>query len=386
MLSKSLSLIGSLILLAWLTFAVSQAALSQRKINCRLNVIGSLTIDVCEDDNLKTFVLAVDLGQIYFADSLFGFNYEIHYDTGNVQLENVLYINTLSEGMELKAFTNNSKEGKINGYAMTASLMPIAGNKPLVAFAFKWKNTCSDSAVFRISYIEFTDEFKVLIDSLIPAKIFGNVFPSDNRKLLCSFENKIIQTKSENLTTSLNLKIPKKSMLDEFQIAIKSNGITIDSVYSVTGNLLPLSISKVDSGYKIHLKNLNDNGTISILGFDLRLDINKKDFRIMIMPEINIECKCISEINSDTMKIELIKDTTTNVEEIVGFNFENVEKVILINILGQAKEMKKEFLSDLMKSQNFIPDVKSGVYFIIIQTNDKVLRMKMINIVNNRSH
>lgn len=374
-------------MLAWLTFIVSQAAISQRNIDCKLSISGSLKIDVCETDNLKTIILAVDIGQIYFADSLFGFNYELLYDTGKVVFQNVLYINTLAETMELKAFTNNSKLGKINGYAMTNSLVPIAGNKPLIAFAFAWKNTCSDSAEFRIPFIEFTEEFRVNISRYIPIMIYGEVFDYENRTFILSFPENYINTKTADITTDIYLNVPKNSQLTEFDLYLNTQHLSIDSVYSVTGNILPTEIIRVDSGYKIRLKNLNVNEENSKLTMIASLDTseNLKDFVVQAIPKIDFRCKCISKVKTDSLKVEFLKDTISGIEEVKNIDFEKVKGAILVNVLGQTIEIEKESLKDIIL-RGYIAESELGVYFLLINTGDSLKKIKMINIINNRSH
>ncbi|MGQ9819652.1 MAG: hypothetical protein ACUVQ1_06990 [Candidatus Kapaibacteriales bacterium] len=381
MLSKRLLLIGKLIIFAWLTTNVSQAVSSERFVDCRLTIVGSLKIDVCGSENQKTFVLAVDLGQIYFADSLFGFNYELVYDTGNVEFVNVLYLNTLAEMFELKAFSNNARLGKVNGYAMTASLLPVAGNKPLLAFAFKWKNKCSDSALFQISYIEFTDEFKVKITDYVPTVIYGEVAQQEDRRLLCSFENKFLLTNQDTVETNLMLRIPNNSGANDLILNIISEGVTIDTVYSVTGNIIPVELTKYDYGYKIHLENINDNGQNALFGFRLALDTNKNDFIIKINPELDLYCKCITKIENDSLKIRYQKDTMATVFGSSNIDLNEIKHVYIINLLGQLKMLSKEILIDL-KSAKFIDTLESGAYIMVVITTKNEKKIKMINIIN----
>lgn len=381
MLSKRSSLIGKSILLAWLTIIVSQAAISERNVDCRLTVVGSLKIDVCGSDNQKTFALAIDLGQIYFADSLFGFNYELIYDTGNVEFVNVLYLNTLAEMLELKAFSNNGLLGKVNGYAMTASLLPVAGNKPLLAFAFKWKKTCADSAQFQISYIEFTDEFKVDISQYIPAIVYGEVGSHEDRRLVCSFEDKFIITNKNNIETNFMIRIPNNSGVNNFTLDIVSEGVSIDSVYSVTGNIVPVDLIKSDYGYKIHLENTNDNGQNSLFGFELRLDTNKNDFIMKVNPQLDLFCKCITEIEMDSLEIRYQKDTMATIGELSDIDLDDVYQVYVMNMLGQLIRINYEKLIDL-KSPTFFQHFESGIYFIVVITKENEKKIKMINIIN----
>lgn len=368
-------------MLAWLTIIVSQAAISERYVDCRLMVVGSLKIDVCGSDNQKTFALAIDLGQIYFADSLFGFNYELIYDTSKVEFVNVLYLNTLAEMLELKAFSNNSLQGKVTGYAMTASLLPVAGNKPLLAFAFKWKNTCADSAQFQISYIEFTDEFKVNISQYLPVIVYGEVAKKNERRLLCTFEDRFIKTNKDNIEANLMFRIPNNSGVKNLTLDIVSEGLTIDTVYSVTGNIIPVDLIKSYYGYKIHLENIIDNGQNATLGFELKLDTTKNDFTMKVNPEIELYCKCITEIEMDSLEIRYQKDTMATIYELSDIDLDKVNQVYIMNMLGQLKRINFENLIDL-ESLVFSNDFESGIYFIVVITNRNEKKIKMINIIN----
>lgn len=378
MLWKNLLLVGKIALLAWLTVAVSQAGISQRKIDCVLSIYGSLKIDVCGNDNQKEFVLVLDIGKVNSQDSLFGFNFEIGYEPEKVSITEPLYINTLSEYLDAKAVTIDSKNGKITGYAVTMGLIPVYGQKPLMAFLGKWLANCPDSAVFSTSYIEFTEEFKGIVENYRPAVLYAEVSPKPERVFTCQFGNDSIVDKS-NFFVDINLRIPANSKLKNFEIELNKNdaNIIFDSVYSVTNDIEILLFEETENGYKIHCNIINDNGNNQILKVFGRIDTTNVADTIYVKPVFDEECKCISGSLADKMLIKYsnIGYVFENNESKENFNIDEIAAVYLVDFLGKVTKLEKEVLKN---GTNILNDKPDGVYFMIINTNKKAYYKKMI--------
>lgn len=381
MLWKNLLSVGKIAFLAWLTFAVSQAGLSQRKIDCALSIYGSLKIDVCGNENQKEFVLVMDVGRVNPEDSLFGFNFEINYEPEKVAITNLLYINTLSEYLSDKQITSDSINGKIRGYAITMGFTPVYGQKPLIAFLGKWLLPCPDSASFSVSYIEFTDEFKGVVENYKPAILYGEIAPKPERIFSTEFAVDSI-VNEPNFSFDMNLKIPVNSRLKNFELDLNRNNknITLDSVYSVTNGIEVLLLETTGNGYKIHCNVINDNGSNQALKVFGKIDGTDILDTLRVEPVFDEECKCI--VGSSTDKV-LIKYTK------IGYVFENKDKneeniniddvvsVYLIDLLGRVTRLEKDVLR---KMEDLLSEESNGAYFIVIRTNKKVYYKKMIKI------
>lgn len=378
MLWKNLLSVGKIAFLAWLTFAVSQAGLSQRKIDCALSIYGSLKIDVCGNENQKEFVLVMDIGKVNPEDSLFGFNFEINYEPEKVNITDPLYINTLSEYLSDKQITVDSKNGKVRGYAVTMGFIPVYGQKPLIALLGKWLTPCPDSANFSISYIEFTEEFKGVVENYKPVMLYGEIIPKPDRIFNTQFAVDSI-VNEPNFSFYINLKIPANSRLKNFELNLNraDRNITLDSVYSVTNGVEVLLLETTENGYKIHCNVINDNGSNQVLKVFGRIDGADVVDTLYVEPLFDKQCKCV--VGSSTDKV-LIKYTK------IGYVFENKDKnediniddivaIYLIDLLGKATKLERDVLRNM---ENLLNEESNGIYFMVIHTNKKVYYKKMI--------
>lgn len=378
MLWKNLLSVGKIAFLAWLTFAVSQAGLSQRKIDCALSIYGSLKIDVCGNENQKEFVLVMDIGKVNPEDSLFGFNFEINYEPEKVNITDPLYINTLSEYLSDKQITVDSKNGKVRGYAVTMGFIPVYGQKPLIALLGKWLTPCPDSANFSVSYIEFTEEFKGVVENYKPVMLYGEITPKPDRIFNTQFAVDSI-VNEPNFSFDINLKIPANSRLKNFELNLNraNRNITLDSVYSVTNGVEVLLLETTENGYKIHCNVINDNGSNQVLKVFGRIDGADVVDTLYVEPLFDKQCKCV--VGSSTDKV-LIKYTK------IGYVFENKDKnediniddivaIYLIDLLGKATKLERDVLRNM---ENLLNEESNGIYFMVIHTNKKVYYKKMI--------
>lgn len=372
--------VGKIAFLAWLTFAVSQAGLSQRKIDCALSIYGSLKIDVCGNENQKEFVLVMDIGKVNSQDSLFGFNFEINYEPEKVTITDLLYINTLSEYLSDKQMTVDSIKGKVRGYAITMGFTPVYGQKPLIAFLGKWRRLCPDSTSFSVSYIEFTDEFKGVVENYKPATLYGEIVSKPERIFSTQFAVDSI-VNEQNFSFDINLKIPANSRLKNFELDLSRNdeNITLDSVYSVTNGVEVLLLETAENGYKIHCNVINDDGSNQVLKVFGKIDGTDVLDTLRIRPVFDEECKCVVGSSTDEVLIKYTKIgyVFENKDNSENINIDDVVAVYLIDLLGRVTKLEKDVL---MNMENLLNEESNGIYFMVINTNKKVYYKKMIKI------
>ncbi len=377
---KNLLSVGKIAFLAWLTFAVSQAGLSQRKIDCALSIYGSLKIDVCGNENQKEFVLVMDIGKVNPEDSLFGFNFEINYEPEKVTITDPLYINTLSEYLSDKQVIVDSKNGKVRGYAVTMGFTPVYGQKPLIAFFGKWLLPCPDSASFSVSYVEFTDEFKGIVENYKPAILYGEVASKPERIFTTQFAVDSIVNEL-NFSFDINIKIPANSRLKNFELDLRRNdgNITLDSVYSVTNGVEVLLLETTENGYKIHCNVINDNGSDQVLKVFGKIDETDVLDTLYVEPVFDEECKCITGSSTDEVLIKYTKIgyVFENKDKNENINIDDVVAVYLIDLIGKITKLERDVLQNM---ENLLNEEPNGIYFVVIETNNKVYYRKMIKI------
>jgi len=370
---RSLYTLSKVAIFVWLAFLASQTGMSQRKANCELSIYGSLKIDVCGNANQKQFILVMSIGKVLRSDSLYGFNYQISYDTGKVKFTDALYLNTLSEFFEMKSATFNAKEGKINGYAITLGMEPVYGDRPLIAFNGFWKTDCPDSAVFRIDYIEFTDEFKIVIDTLKSVTLYGDVFYSKDRILEVSTKRDTIEIQNPEAILDMEIKIPKQSRLENVVLNVyyPFEKMSIDSATLLDGNLELLFIEKNNGNVKVHLANKDDNGVVNSIRFYSTISSVNEYHKITFVPEFENYCKCVSGYSSDSLLVIYHKQIYKIEEENNLNDIDGIYYVYIFDLLGNLVKMEElsgnryDFLGDKLKK------LPNGTYFLV-KCNEKL--------------
>ncbi|MCX7909249.1 MAG: T9SS type A sorting domain-containing protein [Ignavibacteria bacterium] len=359
----------------------SQTGISQRKANCELSIYGSLKIDVCGNENQRRFILVMSIGNVLRSDSLFGFNFQISYSKDKVKITDALYINTLAEFFDTKAVSINSKEGKITGYAILMGMHPVYGNRPLIAFNGLWISECPDTAIFSVDFIEFTDEFKINIDSLKPTMLYGEVLYSKDKVFELKANKDTISSKDSSVFFDINVKVPKNSRLNEFRINVISDfdAIKIDSVRSL-GNDIEFSkyqlmgIDKIDT-FKTFFNVKYDSGKTNVVRFYITNNKPNEFVKIIFEPEYDKNCKCVYENTNDTL-LTFYEKIINNFKE--ENNFFEIDLVNNVNII--IYDMIGRIVKELDFGQGFygyeelesaFKNLPKGIYYVVLFNKNK---------------
>lgn len=386
-LSRNLFSLGKFVMLVWLVVLASQTGTSQRKANCELSIFGSLKVDVCGNENQRRFILVMNIGNVLPSDSLFGFNFQISYDKEKVKITDALYLNTLSEFFDTKAVSINSSQGKINGYAILMGMQPVYGNRPLIAFNGLWISNCPDTASFIVDYIEFTDEFKISIDSLKPAILLGEIFTSKDRIFQIEATKDTIVNQENSFVFDVDVKVPKLSRLDQFDLKVFSNywRFVVDSV-QVLGNDYELLGFEILSGdildtFKLTFKINFDSGRVNTLRFFSKV-FNENNFvKVLIEPEFDSFCKCVNNFVTDSIVLfyEYEKPNLIQIEN-NDFNIDSEYLVMITDLMGKliSKFNIKSIMLVENELKNMFLDLSKGTYFVIyMDKNLKVIKREI---------
>ena len=363
-------------MLVWLAVFASQTGLSQRRANCELSVYGSLKIDVCGNEKSKQFILVMSIGEVKRADSLYGFNYEIQFDNKKVKFTDALYLNTLSEFMDAKTANINNTQGKISGYAVTFGLEPIYANKPLIAFNGLWISDCPDTAQFVINYIEFTDEFKVSIDTLKPAFLIGVVDSTKDRVFKFTVSPDSVRIEGNTFEFDASVQVPLNSRLNYFDIEAKydPNLIMLDSVAVIDSNIEYLISDYNENGTTFKFSVKSDDGKVCNLKF-FGKSKNNLDFstEILFNPVFERECKCVVSSTSDSLIVSRKMASFINEKENNINDIDFGTSILIYDVMGNLI-YKGEKIPDNLSS------LSNGVYFVVEYSGMKKMLKKLINV------
>lgn len=358
----------------------SQNAKGQNKIVPQLE--STFIVDACTEDNKKEILVLLKIGEVKKTDSLFGFNFEIKYDPSKIRFDNVIWQNTLSEFFDTKQSTIRPDEKAIYGTAghLDPSKPPVSGNLALVALYGVMKTDCPDSSLLEISYLEFTEEFKKVVDTFQNTKVYSIVSPKPERKLEMTFNIDSLFFNSDSLAEiELSLNHGDNRLTStEFLLEIDNEDFWIDDIISSDPNCI-IETADIENGKSVALTNnandckvnikIKNKGTAGEYESSLRIKSVKVG-----------NCDCISHITTDTLNLRslIINDTVSVGEDLhfelirlgenlrLRFDSSNPKLITVSDILGRAlleiNSIKEE---EIISFDSF----SEGFYLISIESN-----------------
>lgn len=293
---------------------------------------------VCGTQVDAEFIVYVDMGTVVKTDSLYGFDFQLIYDSKKIQLTDFLTIGCLAEKCTYKNVSYNGDT--IKGYATRMDFYALTGSKPLFAFKGKVKDNSTDSALIKIDYIEFTDEYAKPFE--IDEEFYLKVERIEKRqnKLIAKFESDSIYVSSEykNIPQELTITYNGVDFLENAKLRLKAEKI-----------MNMLSIDEMAEGIS---KEIIDNNTVELnysgnpaysIVKKVKLSINAEYLaninnlnKVLTAEFIQDRCKCIGAYNDDSLRIISEK---SNVNEITE-DYSNVHINKILRISNQYKYMK----------------------------------------------
>lgn len=353
-------------------------------------------IDQCENENEREVLVILTIGKITRADSLFGYNFEIKYDPSKIKFQYVSTIGTLSEFFEIKQFTVLEADSAIYGVAgnLNPFLSPVEGDLPLLAIMGLWKGQCGDTTDVKLSYLEYTEEFKKENDEFKNARLWSEIADKLDRIFVANFKgDKINFDKNDTKDVLLSLiSNNNKSKKVKMGLKISSESFKITNVSSLSDNVKvntdyyennAIVVAEATKGYfddtlKITLEN---NSTIG-----------KTEGQLVINEIYSDECDCIRYYATNTLSIiSDIPDTTTSVKEMYDhlnasydeffdcFKIEtndNYMKDIKIYDLSGKIIMTKQTENKSIRIET--DKISRGLYILEIDSNNKKIIKSLI--------
>lgn len=389
-----------MLITVWLLNVSNQTAKADT-VDVVLSQVGS--IDVCGDKSDKDIIILISVGRVLQVDSLFGFNFEISYDSVKFRFHSPIYLNTLAEFFDIKD-VNFGKKGLVRGYASVGLFgSQISGNRPLIGIYGDYLGSCADSSEIKLNYIEFTDEFKKVIRSYQPVMVQAVEIDKPNRYLKTDFEiNSISDLRKDTIIDiKINLEMGTQIKVDTAAIEIKDDNKKLIAFenFELSKDLEFISNEYIDSSF-LNIKFKFKSNSSQFINLKIRVNENKTDSSIIkVNPIYTNYCSCVKRHFGDSIIVKTKEkiDTTTVVFEennrienktIISYYDYHTESFILNfkeNITGDLKlynicgsfinEKKFDWSNKIILEGNYL---NKGIYLGIINTNLKNYKIILI--------
>ena len=365
------------------------------------------TLVWCGDDNAKSFVLTVNIGTMTSTDSLYGYNFQINYDSTKVILSDLLTVGTLSENCDFKSGGNDTL-GHFRASAMMMGMTPMTGNLPLVAIQGYLKEDCydlpEDSVKITMDYLEFTNEFTY--DSI--AAFEDTYFPIRRNSAISESQYLKLRVMEDSLnlldtvpTMRLYVEIPDLS-IHNISFSIDYSDLKDYFSQDFTGLIDSVTCDGAKTEF-VDMQNGNHLAEIRVENDDLFLrgdriyvylkqvdsiytEADAQNFNLYVTPHELEECNCLGAYLSDSVKIETFVEKTDDVKEISdltlyrfdgeNLSFSNDYDNITIYDLRGGLILARQGLSAGETIQ--LASQMNGVFFAVLEKNKILTRIQII--------
>lgn len=396
-------------------------------------------IDYCSDiDKEKEFIITLDLGEIFYSDSLYDVDLVFAYDKKKVVILAPLLIGTLSEYFQ--ATTNSVWDNlsyKYNYYNFQGyRLTPVYGKRPLIKFVGKILVDSIDTTDFSIGYINLSEEFsrkyiqsnddtiklyskpksnsKNLVKLVLNDSIYQNEIEISNKNSTAEVPCDLILENPkyfENFKIKFTLKREndgiddgsnnKKNSIDDLDniVDIRITDFVVDDrfTYSViersdTDLLLNLTVNHAITSnkiidfcdIKIEKEKYSEHSGVMFLSIDI-FDINESSCSSLV--EGATALKINSVYKSDTTGI--IDKQENNKINNIDYGFYNntllvnsskeIKKIKIMDILGRViYDLNGTELIDKYNIKKQLDLRDNCIYLLEILQENNILRTKMI--------
>ncbi len=313
------------VLLAASVFTLAAVgAKAQRALDLKLEC--DRTVDLCSTDS--TFILTCSVGSLVAADSVLLYDIRLGFPADKVSFRQVLFTNTLSEGLENKDY-NAKTSGEIRVYGFNL-FKPIVGSKVLFAVQFKLKASCTDSTTIDFAALpELNAEAKVYINSLSKVVVPATIVDSRSRSLNFNFSNDTIVFTKFDQTQSFECRaqVPAEASLQFVDIALEYNTLhfrlnkleavnTTDSVLFDTTQI----------PHRVHLRRIDGSMLGQNFGFRaemLAVDSSVKQQSLLMARLLGkSSCACVTRDTADSVVV------ITNISTSTSQNVSNTDYVL----------------------------------------------------------
>ncbi len=361
-------------------------------------------VDVCGSSSEKECTISISIGEVKPEDDFYGFNFEARYNREKFIFNEPLYINTLAQ------FFDNDKRnvafldsGLIRGFGGTYSGTSVYGNMPLIAFKGRFIGQCPDTSYIRLEWIEFTREFKKVVDySNKYVIVNAEVADKPGRSITAGFENDtVIFDKADSTGVAVaKINVTNNTRLNNIEFELVTDDtvnfrIEKEDVKSITEKLKIDSLTDIENGYRIYTTIFDDIGNDSVFEIKIKeLKRNGEIKELKLTPIKVNDCTCIKNLIEDKTNLKGNKEDTLGITEfenkaINGYYNEikdkfiietdtEIKEIVIYNILGNL--IKKINISVIDKNAEIAADgLTSGVYLVTVRNmREEINKIVMI--------
>lgn len=319
-------------ILFWILAGISLLASSQSIIadTTKIKLVCDKNPKVCSSDEDAEFILYIEMGKVAKTDSLYGFDFQLIYDSKKIQLTDFLTIGCLAEKCTHKNVYYHGDT--VKGYATRLDFYELTGDKPLFAMKGKVKDKCIDSALIKIDYIDFTQEYTKPVEINDAYYLKVERLEKKQNSLNAKFQ-------IDTILISYDTAIPQELTMtyngvDHFDNAkLRLIARNINKMLSISE--LPDGITKEDVDENTIELNYSGNPSFAVVKkvkFIINADYLSKidNLQELIVAEfIKDKCKCIGAYEGDSIRVLKLKSSVSDIaSESSSFH---IEKILNVN-------------------------------------------------------
>lgn len=273
-------------------------------------------IDLCSAD--KQGIIVIDLGEIFFGDSLMSFDITLTFDTTYLRPGSVLASGTLSDQMRWMdgPFLNAAVPGELRVFG-SSFLTPVKGALPLVAMTVNAKQvTCGTlSPIVLTLPAEFNEEFRRRYDVWTPDSVRFIARPVQRSDVGIRSDERSITLRGIDSVSTLSFTLQGDTIstteLTTTIVLDHTGDVSIDSV-EAPGAIVETS-SQRDTVTIRHLSGTTIRGTMQ-----LRQVTNDSTVSVLHMRTKSGNCACMTPMLNDSASVlttRSVVNTVTDVDE-----------------------------------------------------------------------
>lgn len=273
-------------------------------------------IDLCSAD--KQGIIVIDLGEIFFGDSLMSFDITLTFDTTYLRPGSVLASGTLSDQMRWMdgPFLNAAVPGELRVFG-SSFLTPVKGALPLVAMTVNAKQvTCGTlSPIVLTLPAEFNEEFRRRYDVWTPDSVRFIARPVQRSDVGIRSDERSITLRGIDSVSTLSFTLQGDTIstteLTTTIVLDHTGDVSIDSV-EAPGAIVETS-SQRDTVTIRHLSGTTIRGTMQ-----LQQVTNDSTVSVLHMRTKSGNCACMTPMLNDStnvMTTRPVVNTVTDVDE-----------------------------------------------------------------------
>jgi len=285
-----------------------------------VNIASKQLINICSAPNDQKFLIYVDLGEIYFSDSLMSFDIFLKYDTTKLVFTDMLNTGTLSAQMSDLGPVWRPKDPGGFCYAGGASILKNAkGNIPLIAFQGVFKGQCGDTTTVSLDEASFNTEFKRQYNASTSGVVRTYVKGTLSNDVASVFLSRSMVTGGKDSIVSVPLRVKTPGLSNasiECTVTLQHGGFfKLDTIQPLVQDTTVI-VTSIDQGAET-----------TTLKWQMKASGEMQDFNVLIRSLSNVNgkvavmnatfividsCFCVGPKNTDSMSTCTIENKTTS--------------------------------------------------------------------------